>query len=143
MRGRGSLIAIGGQNENVVRYASNCETISYDTKSNVYTLTTTTSNSDPNFVIANHFIDLEEGKTYYVTADVKKASGEDAQISIFLGTGPWNGEIEFLLLEGSGSIVYFTAPKTGRFYLDLENEGDYGHTGGAVIKVSNLRFFKI
>lgn len=137
------MIAIGGQSGDVVEHASNCETVSYDTNTNVYTLTTTATNGDPNFVTANHYVDLVEGETYYVTADVKKVSGEDAEISIFLGTGPWNGEIQSLFLKGEGSITYFTAPKTGRFYLDLEAEGDYGHTGGAVIKVSNLRFFKI
>ncbi len=141
--GGGTLINIGGQNADVIEHGSNCETVSYDTKTNVYTITTTATNRDPNFVIANHYVDLVEGETYYVTADVKKASGGDAEISIFLGTGPWNGEIQSLILKGEGSIRYFTAPKTGRFYLDLENEGEYGHTGGAIIKVSNLRFFKV
>ena len=141
--GGGTLINIGGQNADVIEHGSNCETVSYDTKTNVYTITTTATNGDPNFVIANHYVDLVEGETYYVTADVKKASGGDAEISIFLGTGPWNGEIQSLILKGEGSIRYFTAPKTGRFYLDLENEGEYGHTGGAIIKVSNLRFFKV
>ena len=117
--------------------------LDFDTTEKVYTLTTTQTNGDPNYVTSNHYVDLEAGATYYISANVQKVTGEDASIAVFLGTGPWNGEIHAITLDGKNASNSFTAPKTGRFYLDLEAEGDYGHTGGAVIKVCNLYICKV
>ena len=142
MRGGGRIVDIYGQHEDVYAHLQNCQDLSFDGQLNTYTLTTLKNNGDPYYVVANHYVELEAGAKYLITANVQTANGEDAVIALHFGTGPWDDKGQ-VRLQGENALAYLTVSESGRYYLDFEAEGSYGHTAGAIIKVKDLCFYKL
>ncbi len=140
--GGGRIVDIYGQHEDVYAHLQNCQDLSFDRQLNTYTLTTLKNNGDPYYVVANHYVELEAGAKYLITANVQTANGEDAVIALHFGTGPWDDKGQ-VRLQGENALAYLTVSESGRYYLDFEAEGSYGHTAGAIIKVKDLCFYKL